>query len=72
MSYIKTEHKVNVRYKKVQEVLYLRVLRAIYCCTVSYLQWYTIYIDTLKKKVEVINPYDCCVAKKIIEGKNTP
>ena len=69
VSDINREHKANVRYKRCQKVLYIRVLRAIYGCVESTLHWYTLYIDTLQKKGYVINPYAFCVSSKIIEGK---
>ena len=44
------------------------MLRALYGCIESALQWYILYKSTLEKEV-FFNPYDLCVAKKIIEGK---
>ena len=61
--------KANVIYKRVQKVIYILVLRSIYWCIESELQWYTIYTVILQKKGFVINTYDRCVVNKIIEEK---
>ena len=50
------------------KVLYLKVLRAIYGCIKSALLWYELFSGTLKKLGFVINPYDRCVANKMING----
>jgi len=67
---------VNPEYKqyvttegpKHQKVLYLWVLRAIYGCIQSALLWYDLYVNTLEKLGFAINPYDRCVANKMING----
>ena len=67
---------VNPEYKKFVKVvngkklLYLRVLRAIYGCIESALLWYNLFSTTLKKDMGfILNPYDKCVANKVIDGK---
>ena len=49
-------------------VLYLRVLRALYGCLESALLWYNLYSSTLVNLGFVLNPYDLCVANKTING----
>lgn len=66
---------VNPEYKKYvivengKEVLYVKILRAIYGCIESALLWYELYVKTLKGMGFVLNPYDRCVANKMINGK---
>ena len=50
-------------------MLYLRILRALYGCIESALQWYNLYKITLKSEGFVVNPYDFCVANKVINRK---
>ena len=49
-----------------RKVLYLKVLRAIYGCIQSALLWYELFSNTLKDMGFVINPYDRCIANKMI------
>ena len=66
---------VNTMYKKFvclengKRVLYLRLLKALYGCVKSALLWYELFSTTLKDMGFVLNPYDECVANKIIHGK---
>ena len=67
---------VNTEYKKYvttdrngKKILYVKVLRAIYGCIESALLWYELYVKTLKGMGFKLNPYDRCVANKIINGK---
>ena len=69
MCTINPEHKNNVRYKNGQNVLYMLVLRAIYGCIELALQWYTLYSEKLTEKDFKLNPYDRCVANKVVNGK---
>ena len=48
---------------------YVTVIRAIYGCIESTLQWYKLFSDTLQKLGFTLNPYDKCVANKMINGK---
>ena len=68
MCNVNPEYKSHVRYEGKCKVLYLRVLRAIYGCLESALLWYSLYSTTLKGMGFKLNPYDLCVANKIIEG----
>ena len=48
--------------------LYVQVLKALYGCIESALLWYDLYSTTLQKMGFKINPYDRCVANKMING----
>ena len=63
------EYRKHVRLEHGVKVLYLRVLRAIYGCIESALQWYVLYKKTLEKEGYELNPYDRCIANKLINGK---
>ena len=66
---------VNPEYKKYVKViggkklLYLRVLRAIYGCIESALLWYNLFSSILVQMGFTLNPYDKCVANKMVNGK---
>ena len=47
----------------------MKILREIYGCIESALLWYELYAKTLKGMGFKLNPYDRCVANKIIDGK---
>ena len=49
-------------------VLYVKVIRAIYGCIESALQWYKLFSETLSDLGFKLNPYDKCVANKIVDG----
>ena len=68
MCEVNPDHKQNVRYEKGKKVLYMRVIRAIYGCIESALAWYTLFTETLERLGFNINPYDRCIANKIING----
>jgi len=69
MCKVNPEHKENIVYEKGKKVLYVRVVRALYGCIQSALLWYNLYSSTLRKMGFELNPYDKCVANKIINGK---
>ena len=69
MCKVNPEHEKNVVYERGQKVLYMQILQAIYGCIESTLRWYELYSETLEKEGFVINPYDRCVANKVINGK---
>jgi len=52
-----------------KEVLYVKILRAIYGCIEYALLWYELYVKTLKGIGFILNPYDKCVANKVINGR---
>ena len=69
MCEVNPTYKPFVTYENNKKVLYVRVLRAIYGCIESALLWYNLYSKTLKDMGFIINPYDKCVANKMIHGK---
>ena len=53
-----------------KKTIYLRVKRALYGCVKSSLLWYNLFTQTLVDKMGfTLNPYDTCVANKIVNGK---
>ena len=66
---VNPEHAKNVIYEHGKKVLYMEILQAIYGCIESALRWYELYSETLVKEGFKINPYDKCVANKLINGK---
>ena len=69
MCEVNPEHSKNVIIEKGKKVLYLEILMALYGCIESALRWYELYSETLHKEGFEINPYDRCVANKVINGK---
>ena len=69
MCQINLDHKNKERYENGQKLLYMLVFRAIYGCIESALQWYILYSETLMEKGFKLNPYDRCVANKIMNSK---
>jgi len=67
--------KVNSRYEQFvtmehgQRVLYLKLLKALYGCVWSALLWYQLFVGTLERIGFKLNPYDLCIANKLVEGK---
>jgi len=49
-------------------VLYVRLLKAMYGTLKAALLWYELLSETLTKEGFVLNPYDPCVANKIVNG----
>jgi len=66
--------KVNPRYEQFvtiergQRVLYLKLLKALYGCVRSALLWYQLFVGTLERIGFKLNPYDLCIANKLVEG----
>ena len=69
MCEVNPEYKQHVTVEHGKRVLYVKVLRAIYGCIESALLWYELYVKVLKRMGFVLNPYDKCVANKMINGK---
>jgi hypothetical protein len=63
------EYKEFVTYENGKKVLYLRLLKALYGCVKSALLWYELFTGTLTHMGFELNPYDTCVANKIVNGK---
>jgi len=49
-------------------VLYVRLLKAMYGTLKAALLWYELLSETLTKEGFVLNPYDPCVANKVVNG----
>ena len=64
-----TRYVSKVMYEGKSKVLYLEVLQAIYGMLVASLIWYRKLKADLEKKGFKINPYDPCVANKMVNGK---
>ena len=52
-----------------KRVLYVQLLKALYGCVCSALLWYEMFAGALVEMGFELNPYDNCVANKMIEGK---
>ena len=50
-------------------VIYLQLLKALYGFMESTLLWYDLYANTLELQGFVVNPYDGCIEKITICGK---
>ena len=67
--------KVNSKYRQFvveergKKVIYLRLLKALYGCVQSALLWYQLITSKLVEMGFELNPYDECVANKMINGK---
>ena len=61
-------YEVNQKGRRVKH-LYVRVLRALYGCIESAMLWYELFSSTLQDMGFKLNPYDKCVANKLINGK---
>ena len=69
MCQVDAKYDEYVKYENGNKVLYLNVLRAIYGCIESAMLWYNLFSSTLESMGFTINPYDRCVANKMIRGK---
>ena len=65
---INEEHRKNVVIENDNRVSYMKVERLIYGCIQSIFLWYDIYANRLKDMGFEINPYDKCIANKVING----
>ena len=69
MCEVNPEYKPNVRVENGKKVLYIQILKALYGMIESTLSWYELYTSVLMKMGFELNPYDPCVANKMINGK---
>ena len=69
MCEVNPEHKKNVRVENGVNVLYLRLLKALYGCMESALIYYDLYSKTLKPQGFLINPYARCIANVTSQDK---
>ncbi len=68
---VKTDPKLYRKYlvdKKGKKVLYLRLQKVLYGMMKSALLFYQKLVSELKSMGFVVNPYDPCIANKIVEG----
>ena len=63
------KHKPFVIVENGEQVLYVRLIKAIYRCVKSAMLWYKLFSSTLQQMGFKLNPYDPCVANCEIEGK---
>ena len=61
-------HAKNITMENKVEVLYAVLDKAIYGCVKSALLWYDLFTGTIKGMGFELNPYDQCVANRVIDG----
>jgi len=66
---VNPEYEKYVKVIKGTKILYLRVLRAIYGCIESALLCYNLFSSILVQMGFTLNPYDKCVANRMVNGK---
>ena len=62
-------YKDYICYENGTKTIYLKLLRALYGCIESALLWYELFTSKLSKMGFTINPYDKCIANKMVNGK---
>ena len=55
--------------KKIEKLLIIKFLNAIYVHMVDILIYYNKFVKTLKRNVFQLNPYDPCVSNRLINNK---
>lgn len=68
MCEVNPEFRSTVIYENGKKVLYMELKRSIYGCIEAAMLWYQMYTEVLEGMGFEINPYDMCVANKIING----
>jgi len=68
MCEVNPEYSKNVRIENGKKVLYLQILKALYGMIESALLWYELFVTVLQEQGFELNPYDKCIANKIING----
>ena len=69
MCQVNNQYSKHVRVKGGKKVLYVRILKALYGMIESALLWYKLFVTVLMEMGFQLNPYDLCVANKIINNK---
>ncbi len=69
MCNVNPEYLNDVRYEGKRKVLHVRILKALYGMIKPALLWHSLYTEILEKEGFELNPYDRCVANKMINGK---
>ena len=62
-------YRTYVVFENSRKVLYVQVLRDLYRILIAALLWYNQFKLDLEKQVFKFNPYDTCVANKIVNKK---
>ena len=65
---VDASYKAFVTEENGKRVMYLQLVKALYGCVRSALLWYDLFKSTLEKMGFKLNPYDPCVANKMING----
>jgi hypothetical protein len=64
------DHKHFVIQENGIDILYVRLIKALYRCVKSALLWYELFTGSIKDMLGfVLNPYDSCIANCMIKGK---
>ena len=69
MCKVNNNYSKHIRMEKGRKVLYVRILKALYGMIESTLLWYQLFVTVLLDVDFVLNPYDPCVANKVINNK---
>ena len=69
MCEVNEDYRQFVTYERGRKVLYLQLLKALYGCVQSALLWYELFSGTLQGMGYKLNPYDTCIANKMVNGK---
>ena len=65
----KPGHKKFVVFEKGRKTLYMHLMKALYGCIKLALVWYKVITGELREMGFKLNPYNKCVANKMIDGK---
>ena len=68
MCSVNPEYEQFVQIERGVKVLYLRILKALYGMIESALLWYQLFTSVLLESGFELNPYDPCIANKMIDG----
>lgn len=68
MCKVNPEFKCTVTFVNGKKVLYMELKRSIYKCIEAAIIWYEMHTEVLQGMVFEINPYDLCMANKMING----
>jgi hypothetical protein len=66
---VDASNKQYITYEGSKKVLYMQLNKALYGCMKSAIIWYETFCGTLKDLGFKLNPYDPCVANKMVNGK---
>lgn len=69
MCQVNPEFRPTMIMEKGEKTLYTHALHSIYGCLEAAILWYNLYSETLQQLGFELNPYDVCIANKIINGK---